>query len=106
MMRRSSFSRPTNAVAGAPAGRSSDTTRYAAVVSLLLEPRRDVERITEAGAVLVADDDLAGVDRDPQTEVARHVALLTGELAEGALHADGGPHGADGIVLACAGHAE
>src|SRR6266705_3489239 len=33
MMRRSSSSRPTNAVAGAPAGRSSDTTRYAATLS-------------------------------------------------------------------------
>ena len=73
---------------------------------LLLEPRRDVERITEAGAVLVADDDLAGVDRDPQTEAAHHVTLLTGELAEGALHADGGTHGADGIVLGHVGHAE
>src|SRR5205823_14325934 len=37
---------------------------------------------------------------------AHHVTLLTGELAEGALHADGGTHGADGIVLGHVRHAE
>ena len=65
----------------------------------LLQPRRDVDRIADDVGVIGADDDLAGIDRDPQTDVAHHLALRARELAEGSLHADGGTHGADGIVL-------
>jgi hypothetical protein len=77
-----------------------------AVARLLLEPRRDVQRIADAGGVLVADHDLAGVDRDTQAQLARQLALGERELAERALHLDRGAHRADRVVLGHARHAE
>ena len=39
-------------------------------------------------------------------QLSDRVGLRRGELTEGALHAERGAHGADGIVLGDAGHAE
>ena len=80
--------------------------QHVAVARLLLEPRRDVERIADAGAVVVADHHLARVQRDAQAERAHALALLARELAEGALHVHGGAHRAEGVVLRHARHAE
>ena len=80
--------------------------QHVAVVRLLLQARGDVQRIADAGRVVVADDDLAGVDRDAQPDVADDRALLARELAERVLDADRGAHGADGVVLGHARHAE
>ena len=57
--------------------------------------------------VVVAHDDLAGVDGDAQAERRPTDArLLARELAERALHRDRGAHGADRVVLGHARHAE
>ena len=80
--------------------------QHVAVARLLLEPRRHVDGVAHHVGVIVARDHLSGVDRDAQTDVARQSGLLGDQLAEGLLHADRGAHGADGVVLGHAGHAE
>ena len=57
--------------------------------------------------VLVADHHLAGVDRDAQADRRRATAaLLQASVAERLLHRDRGAHGAHGVVLGDARHAE
>src|SRR5262249_49551522 len=80
--------------------------QHVAVVRLLLEPRGDVQRIADAGGVVVGDDDLARVDGDAQPDVADDRALLGRELPERALDADRRPHRADRVVLGDARDAE
>jgi hypothetical protein len=91
-------------IADEPLRRLAD--QYLALLRLLLEPRCHVQWIANAGRVLVAGHDLAGVDGDTQPDVADDRALLAGELAERMLDADGRPHGADRVVLGDARHAE
>ena len=69
-----------------------------AVARLVLEARRDVDRVADQFG-LVLGDDFAGVDRDAQADLADEIAVPFGELSEHALHVDGGAHGANGIVL-------
>ena len=71
-------------------GRLAD--QHVAVLRLLLEARCDVQRIADAGGVVVAHHDLAGVDRDPEPDPARELAVLPEERAEGALDLHGGAH--------------
>jgi len=85
-------------------GRLAD--QHVAVARLLLQAGGDVERIADAGGVVVADDHLAGVDRDAQADRADGIALRARELAKGALDAHRGAHGADGVVLGHTRHAE
>src|SRR5262249_47503980 len=86
-----------------PSGLADDDV---AVLRFLLESRRDVQGIADAGRELVADADLAGVDGDAQTDRTDHRLLGSRELAEGILDSDGRTDGADRVVLGDAGHAE
>ena len=62
-----------------------------AVARLLLQTRRDVDRIAEDVAVVGVDDDLAGIDRDAQAEAGGaltgvfHCFTETAEVARAAL---------------------
>ena len=78
------------------------TDHHVAVVRLLLEARRHVDRIADDVVVGGADDDLARVDGDAETDVPTAAFCSRASCAEGLLHGDGGAHGAHGVVL---GHA-
>jgi hypothetical protein len=80
--------------------------QHVAVARLVLEPCRDVRRVADERGLVVADHHLAGVHRDAQPHAVHRRAELADQLAKGALHPDAGPHGADGVVLGDARHAE
>ncbi len=67
--------------------------------TLGLEPGRDVQGVADEVGVAGADDDLAGVHRDPQGELdTLRFGYPGGEVDEALLQLDGGVDGAPGVV--------
>src|SRR6185295_10077605 len=56
--------------------------QHIAVARLLLQARGDVQRIADAGGIVVADDDLPRVHRDTQADGADDALLPAREVAE------------------------